>query len=108
MCLDANPTDKPIIELGLSQIKIEEELVIVFSVLHINSVFHKSIDATLHRYGQTITSLISNQINGLCDLEIHADFGNQTYASVTIWPNNRNIIPLNEFIGVEYKLIFYY
>jgi hypothetical protein len=78
-----------------------------FKILHCNSKYKKSIQNTLDRIGDDYTRLIKNSINGLCDLYIKADFGNEQYAEINIWngkQRNSKLIP--SFKGVEHILIF--
>jgi len=100
-----NNFEKPYVKLTLEELNDGMEL----SIHHKNSVFKKTIPNTLDRgaLGQTMSNLIKQQINGLCDLYLKADFGNSQFAEINIW-NGEPIrsIPLNFFEGVEYKLKF--
>lgn len=54
-----------------------------------------------------MTNLIKNQINGLCDLYLYADFGNRHYAKINLWNGQPKIsTSLDFYKGVEYKLKF--
>ena len=81
---------------------------IVFSIHHINSVFGKSINSTIEKpFGQLMRPLINNQINGLCDLFLRAEFEGAKYAEINLWNGQpREGKPLGEFKGVEYLLKF--
>jgi hypothetical protein len=98
---------KPIISLTMGEQIRNGEKVIVFSITHKNSVFQRTIDSTITRYGKTFTELIKNQINGLCDWEISAEFEGNQYGKLSIWPWVNGYTPLNSFNGVQYDLIFY-
>jgi hypothetical protein len=85
----------------------DENHKVLFSINHLNGVYNKTIENTVERLGQTYTSLIKNQINGLCNLRIKADFGNEKYAEINLWDGEDrtfNIIPY--FEGVEHLIEF--
>jgi len=111
LCIDESGNNngaKPEIQIGLKETKNEsQETIIVFSIWHKNSKFNKTVDATLTRYGKSFSGLITNQINGLCDWELKADFGNNTFAKVSLWPQKKEVETLNNFEGVQFNLIFY-
>ena len=80
---------------------------VLFSIHHLNGVYDKTIENTVERLGQTYTSLIKNQINGLCNLRIKADFGNQKYSEINIWDGlERASTKIPHFEGVEHLLEF--
>lgn len=107
-----------IIELIIDQHKVNEKpkvklkyyeknYKVLFSIHHINGVYNKTIENTIERLGQTYTSLIKNQINGLCNLRMKADFGNEKYAEINIWDGkNRTPTKISHFEGVEHLLEF--
>jgi hypothetical protein len=107
-----------IIELIIGQHKVigkpkirlkyfDENHKIYFSIHHLNGVYNKTIENTVERLGQTYTSLIKNQINGLCNLRIKADFGNGKYAEVNLWDGlNRTSTKISNFEGVEHLFEF--
>lgn len=85
----------------------EENKNMIFSIHHLNSVYNKTVDNTIERLGQTYTSLIKNQINGLCNLYLKADFGNKQFAEINLWNGkDRENRPLNDFQGVEHIMEF--
>lgn len=97
------PNQKPIVELKY----FGNNKRVIFSINHLNGVYNKTIENTIERLGQTYTSLINNQLNGLCNLILKADFGNQKYAEVNLWDGkNRTFSKLSTFQGVEHQLIF--
>ena len=80
---------------------------VLFSIHHLDGVYNKTIENTLERLGQTYTSLIKNQINGLCNLRIKADFGNQKYAEINLWDGVERVSTnIPHFEGVEHLLEF--
>ncbi len=95
--------DKPNIKLKY----YEENNKVLFSIHHLNGVYNKTIENTLERLGQSYTSLIKNQINGLCNLRLRADFGNEKYAEINLWDGvDRTPTAISNFEGVEHLLEF--
>lgn len=85
----------------------EENHNVLFSIHHLNGVYNKTIENTVERLGQSYTSLIKNQINGLCNLRLKADFGNGKFAEINLWDGvDRNPITISNFEGVEHLLEF--
>lgn len=87
----------------------EQEKDIFFSIHHVNTVHKKSLMSTLnHPFGLSLPPIIENQINGLCNLVLKADFGNNEFAKINLWDGK----PINivekfvHFNGVEYILKF--
>lgn len=87
-----------------------------FAIHDTNSVYGKSLRATCERIGCSQSNLIKNQINGLCDLYIEADFGNKEYARVCLWTKDSKPLgtphlqistaPIEPIQGVKYILQF--
>lgn len=99
-----NNLSKPKVKLKFK----EEEDSIIFSIHHQNSKFKRTIQNIIEgRFGTRLSDLIQNQINGLCDFYIKADFDNNQYAEVNLW-NGETIAPkiLPSFVGVEFILKF--
>jgi hypothetical protein len=74
----------------------EDESAVYFTMHHLNNQFAKSaigIEERLH--GQTYKNIIINQINGLCDLFVQADLGQNKFVSFNIWDENYNKKALN-------------
>ena len=109
LCIEVKPDEKPQVEIGLEQIQENDDKKIIFSILHKNSYFKKSIDDTLNRYGNTFHGLIKNQLNGLCEFKLRADFGDEGSAHLSIWPKNekKEFTRIDKFEGVQYELILY-
>ena len=96
--------DKPKVELKFIE---ENNSSICFTILHKNSIYQKTLQNTINRVGETHSKLIKNQINGLCNLYLKADFGHNQYAEVNLWDgNDRMAVTLDNFHGVEYILKF--
>lgn len=95
---------KPIIKVSL----IEENDSIFFSVHHLNSVFAKTAQNLINRIGQKHANLINNQINGMCDLYVKADFGFGNFAEINLWDSEkeRKVTEIDSFKGVEHILVF--
>jgi hypothetical protein len=85
----------------------ENDSKVFFSIHHTNNVYNKTIQNTKERLGQTYRNLIKNQINGLCNLYLKADFGNDNYAMINLWNGvERGDTKINKFKGVEHLLEF--
>lgn len=98
-----NPTVKPVFSLSLK----EDNDAIIFSIHHKNSIFGKTSKNTISREGEKTTKLM-NLINGVCDLILKADFGNEDYAEINLWNGlKKDINKLESFEGVQFDLIFY-
>jgi len=107
MCINSSLGIKPEIKLNLQERKnISGETEIVFSIHHINSKFQRSKES-LTRYGTDFTGIISNQLNGLCNWELVADFDKDVYGSIYLWPKSDNFSPSEKLEGVKFNLIFY-
>jgi len=79
--------ERPKVKLTLK----EDESAVYFTMHHLNNQFAKSaigIEERLH--GQTYKNIIINQINGLCDLFVQADLGQNKFVSFNIWDENYN------------------
>jgi hypothetical protein len=95
--------EKPKVKLRYYQ----ENLKVTFSIHHLNGVYNKTIENTIERLGQTYTALIRNQINGLCNFHLKADFGNQQFAEINLWNGkDRESQPIQAFQGVEHIMEF--
>src|SRR5690554_1204090 len=100
-----NQLERPKIKLSAS---VDSEN-FKFSIHHLNSVFQKTITNTIERLGQRHVNLINNQVNGLCELYIRADFGQRDLAEINIWngkPRTAKPIVDNNFTGVEHLFVF--
>lgn len=96
-------SEKPKVKLKYYQ----ENQRVIFSIQHLNSIYNKTIENTIERLGQTYTSLIKNQINGLCNFHLKADFGNQQFAEINLWNGKeRESKPISAFQGVEHIMEF--
>jgi hypothetical protein len=95
--------EKPLIKISF----FENAQTLYLSVHHINGVYRKSIQNTLERPGEQFNLLVNHQINGLCNLILRADFGNNKYATINLWNGKiREAIELDNFQGVEHLLEF--
>ncbi|RZJ87458.1 MAG: hypothetical protein EOO20_16025 [Chryseobacterium sp.] len=108
LCIEADVGSIPEIELSLIEEHSLEMTKVIFSIWHKNSVFKKSKGFTIERYGQTFTGLINNQLNGLCNWNLEADFGGDDYAKLSIWPHVKTSETIEKFQGVRHNLIFNY
>lgn len=99
-----NPTVKPVFSISLK----EDNDTIIFSIHHKNSIFGKTSKNTISRQGEKTSRLIENLINGVCDLFLKADFGNEDYAEINLWNGlKKEITKIESFEGVQFDLIFY-
>lgn len=97
--------EMPLIEVGLY--KEPKTNRVCFYIHHKNSEYRKSIDDAIKRIGEQQTNLIKNQIDGLCDLYIQADFGNSQYAELNLWDGKeRTFKNINSVEGVKYIMKF--
>jgi hypothetical protein len=99
-----NDNAKAEIELNLR----EDSTYIYLDVHHKNSVYGTSLYSTTQsRTGESQNNLIDNQINGLCDLILKADFDSNEYAEISLWPFVNNPKKLDSFKGVQFTLKLY-
>ncbi len=96
------------IEVGLKHGIRNDVNVVVLSILDKGGKFLKNIEPSTFRYGNTLTRLIKNQLNGLCNIELKAVVPDGSSVFFSLWPKGKKIIPLKDAInGVLYDLIFY-
>lgn len=76
---------------------------VYFCIHDKNSIYGKNLDAATKRIGESHSKLIKNQINGLCNLYIEADFDNNDYARIALW--NENSRPLGETPNIDVELL---
>ncbi|MBK6450322.1 hypothetical protein [Candidatus Brachybacter algidus] len=95
--------EKPIVQLVFK----EEKQLIIFSIHHLNGQYNKTIQNTLERPGQQYKLMFEKQINGLCNLYLKANFGNDNYAKINLWDGKKcEARKLDSFQGVEHILVF--
>jgi hypothetical protein len=94
---------KPIIDLSF----ISENNKIEFSIHHFNSkITKKRASDLIDRIGESHAGIINN-LNGLCDLYLKAEFSYGEYSEVNLWNNKkREAKPIPNFKGVEHILKF--
>jgi hypothetical protein len=95
---------KPKVKLRFYQ----ENQKVYLSVHHLNGQYNKTVQNCMDRpHGSYYKNLISLQINGLCNLYLKADFGNQEFAAINLWDGKKlEAYKLDSFIGVEHILEF--
>jgi hypothetical protein len=102
--------EKPKVKLSLT----ENENSIFFSIHHLNvSQYGKSLSSAKSRLiGADYPSIIT-KLNGVCNIYLQADFGQNDFAKIAIWDEKWNIQrereinkKLIEFKGVEHILEF--
>jgi hypothetical protein len=80
---------------------------VYFCIHHINGIYNKTIENTIERIGQTYTSLIKYQINGLCNFYLKAQFENGENAEINLWDSlDRRPLQIPKFQGVEHIFEF--
>ena len=78
-------------------------------VRHLNSTYKKTISNTIERTGQHYRNLIENQVNGLCNLILKAEFESDPNSQINIWNGKeRSAEPIDDknFKGVEHIFQF--
>jgi hypothetical protein len=82
-----NAKEKPKVKLTLN----DDEDYVYFKIHHLNSQYSKTRTGILERlHGQTYKNMILNQINGLCDLFVETDLGNNEFVRFNLWDKNYN------------------
>jgi len=86
---------------------IESESNVCLSIHHQNSIYRKTVINTKERTGEAYDDLIENQINGLCNMHLKANFDNGKFAEINLWDGNkRQEKKIETFQGVEHILEF--
>jgi len=83
VCVESNPKKdiKPKIEISF----FNDDSFTFFVIHHLNTVYGKTLKDVLERIGEQHSALIRNQLNGLCDLYLEANFGQGNYARINLW-----------------------
>lgn len=111
ICKEANKDNEINIELSF----YESGDKIFFVIYDKGHFYRKPLKAATERIGESQTSLIKNQINGLCNLYIEADFDEKTPARIDLWTEKSSTLGSNAKIpfcrvdkvnGVKYILEF--
>ena len=86
----------------------EEENHTFFCIHHKNNKYGKTVKNTIERIGKDQKKLIKNQINGLCDLFVEADFGENNYYRINLWDENSQMESnkIDRIDGVKYLMRF--
>lgn len=108
MCIEHRQTEEPA-QIELSFYDDAETDHTYFCIHHLNSIYKKTQKNVIERIGVTQSNLISNQINGLCDLIVEAEFGDNSCGRVNLWDESPRLefLPINEKIkGVKYIMRF--
>lgn len=88
----------------------------IFLIIHDKGYYYgKTLKATTERIGESQADLIKNQINGLCNLYVEADFDEKVSARIDLWTKGSALLCDNTKIpsceidkvnGVKYILEF--
>ena len=106
VCVENSEKDiKPKIEISF----FNDELFTFFVIHHMNTEYGKSLKDVLERIGEQHSALIKNQVNGLCDLYLEANFGQGNYARINLWDEKEKMESqkIEKIEGVKYILRFY-
>lgn len=101
-----NENSKPEFKISLYENKNKSNNSIIFSILHKNSIFGKTVYQLEERNGKSFSSLIKEQINGTCNLKIKADFNENDFYEIMIWPKCKKKKLKDKVNGVQFDLIF--
>ena len=78
----------------------------LFTIHHKNSIYGKP-PSSASRMGRDQGNLVKNNINGICNLYIEADFGNDQYYRIDLWsPEGGKKQKIDKVEGVKYILEF--
>ena len=108
MCVEHKQSDEPA-QIELSFYDDAETDYTYFCIHHLNSIYKKTQKNVVERIGETQSNLISKQINGLCDLFVEAEFGDNSCGRVNLWDElpSLDFNKTNEKIdGVKYIMRF--
>lgn len=87
LIIEFQKEEKPVVSLRLS----ENENSIYFSINCINGVYGKTLSSAKNRLiGQKYEAIIK-KLNGLCNIYLQADFGQNIISKITIWDDEWNI-----------------
>ena len=86
----------------------EEDNHTFFCIHHKNNKYGKTVKNAIERIGKDQKKLITNQINGLCDLFVEADFGENNYYRINLWDDNPETESnkIDKVEGVKYLMRF--
>ena len=86
----------------------EEDNHTFFCIHHKNTKYGKTVKNTIERIGKDQKKLIKNQMNGLCDLFVEADFGENNYYRINLWDDNSQmeVTQIDKIDGVKYLMRF--
>ena len=108
MCIESKQSDAPA-QIELSFYDDADTKHTYFCIHHLNSIYQKTQKNVVERIGETQANLITNQINGLCDLFVEAVFDDRSCGRFNLWDSEPNleIKPIEEKIqGVKYIMRF--
>jgi hypothetical protein len=96
--------DRPRVKLRF----YEENHRVYLSIHHLNGQYNKTLQNCIDRpRGRDYKNLIRFHINGLCNMYLKADFGNQEFAAINLWDGRKlEANKLDKFTGVEHVLEF--
>lgn len=74
---------------------------VYFTIWDTSHCYGKTLKSACERIGESQSKLIKNQINGLCNLYVEADFSNQEYAKIGLWTKDSAPLGNEPNISVE-------
>lgn len=111
ICKEANKDNEINVELSFYEVADK----VIFTIHDKGHYYGKTLAAATQRIGASQTQLIKNQINGLCNFYVEADFDENTSARIDLWTEassplgDKANIPshnIDKVDGVKYILEF--
>lgn len=108
ICIENRSDNKEPIQIQLSFYDDANSKETFFCIHHTNTTYRKTSKNATERIGDKHSSLITNQINGLCDLYVEAKFGDGACGKLNLWDGESalHLQSLQDIIGVKYILRF--
>lgn len=94
ICKEANKDNEINVELLFYEVADK----VIFAMHDKGHYYGKTLTAATQRIGASQTQLIKNQINGLCNLYIEADFDENTSARIDLWTKASS--PLGDKVNI--------
>ncbi len=94
ICKEANKDNEKNVELSFYEVADK----VIFAMHDKGHYYGKTLAAATQRIGASQTQLIKNQINGLCNLYIEADFDENTSARIDLWTKTSS--PLGDKVNI--------
>ena len=69
----------------------EKDNSIYFSIHDFNGVYGKSLESAKNRLFGGSYSVLVKKLNGVCNIYLQANFGQNVFSKLTIWDNEYNV-----------------